>query len=170
MYDPIYSLSNLSCSKVHLNIDVRMYDSFRPAFLSMKSINFSQCLPAVYEAWSYLGARTISLQFNTQRIKTMNIVFGNYGRLFLAMLLGCSPKSVASGLLLCLHFVLESRISLAHFFETIPPHCLQIDSALSKLSKCSQFSNVFKKSAMAVSLCRGQSRTCFKWFCPRIMD
>jgi len=41
VYIPIYSSSNSSCSKVQLNIDVRMYGSFGPPFLSMKSTNSS---------------------------------------------------------------------------------------------------------------------------------
>src|SRR5882757_546466 len=170
LYIPIYSSSNSSCSKVHLNIDLRMYGSFGPPFLSMKSTNSSQCLTSVYEAWSCFGARTISLPFDTQLIITVNVVFGNSGRLLLAFLAGCSPKSVAGHLLPRLPFFLASRISLAHFFKNISTHCRRIHSALSKLTNGSQVSNVAKKSATAVSQCRGPSRTCFNWFYPRIMD
>jgi len=136
----------------------------------MKSISSSQCLTSVYEAWSCLGARTISLPFDTQLITTMNLVIGNSVRLLLAFLLACSPTSIAGRLLPRLPLFLSSRISLAHFFENLSTHCRRIHSALSKLSSGSQTLNVSKKSATAVSLCRGPSRTCFKRFCPRIMD
>jgi len=81
LYIPIVSSPNLSCSKVFLNIAVRLYGSFRPPFWSMKSTNSSQCLTSVYKAWSCLGARTISFPFNTHSIITVDIVFGNSGRL-----------------------------------------------------------------------------------------
>jgi len=66
VYIPIYSSSNSSCSKVHSNIDARMYGSFGLPCLSMKSTNSYQCLTFVYEAWSCLRARNISWPFNTQ--------------------------------------------------------------------------------------------------------
>jgi hypothetical protein len=65
LYIPIYSSSNTSCSMVHLNIDLRLYGSLWPPFLSMKSTNSTQCLSSVYTAWSCLGASTISLPFDT---------------------------------------------------------------------------------------------------------
>jgi len=99
VYNPIYSLSNSSCSNVHLKINVRMYGSVGPPFLSLKSISPSQCLTSVYEAWSCLGARTISLPFNTQQITPMNVVFGNSGRLLLAFWLAHLPISSAGWLL-----------------------------------------------------------------------
>ena len=104
IYNPIYSSFNSFCSKVHLHIDVIMYSSFGPPFLLMKSISSFLSLTSVYEAWSCLGARTISLPFNTQRITTMNVVFGNSGRLLLTFLLARWPKSVAGHLLPCLPF------------------------------------------------------------------
>jgi len=130
VYNPIYSSSNSSCSKVHLNIDVIMYGSFGPPFLSMKSISSSQCLTSVYEAWSCLGARTISLPFDTQLITTMNVVVGYWGRLLLAILLACLPKSVTGCLLHLLPFFLASRISLAHLFKNISTHCRRIHSSI----------------------------------------
>ena len=169
VYNPIYSSSNLSYSKVHLNIDVIMYGSFGPPFLSMKSISSAQCLASVYEAWSCLGARTIFLPFDTQRITTMNIEFSKSGRLLLAMLLGRSPKSVAGRVLPRLPFFLASWISLAHIFKNISSHCRQIHSALLKLSNSSQVLNVSKQSATPASLCRGPSQTCFNRFCPRML-
>jgi len=55
--NPIYSCSNLCCSKVLLNIAMRMSSSFGRPFLLMKSTNASRCLPSVYWAWRCLGAR-----------------------------------------------------------------------------------------------------------------
>jgi len=123
VYNPIYSSSNSACSNVHLNFDVRMYGSVGRPFLLMKSISSSQCLTSVYAAWSWLGDRTISLPFDTRQITTMNVVFGNSGRLLLAFLLARSPKSVAGRLLPRLPFFLASRISLAHLFTNISTHC-----------------------------------------------
>jgi hypothetical protein len=138
-YNPIFSSSNSSYSKVYLNIDVIIYRSFRQPFLLMKSISLLQCLKSVYEAWSCLGARTIFLRFDTQQITIMNVVYGNSGRLLLIILLVCLPKSVADRLLPHLLFFLTSQISLARFFKNISIHCCQIHSALSKLSNGSQF-------------------------------
>jgi len=106
VYIPIYSSSNLSCSKVPLNIDVIMYGSFGPPFLSMKSISSSQCLTSVYEAWSCLGARTISLPFDTQLMTTMNVVFGNLGRVLSPFCSRARPNpSPVAG---CLAFLFSS--------------------------------------------------------------
>jgi len=147
-----------------------MYGSFWPPFLSMKSSGNSECLTSVYEAWSCLGARTISLPFDTQRIATLMVVLGNSGRLLLAFLLVGSPKSVAGHLLPRLPFFLDSRISFAHIFKNISTHCRRINPALPKLTNGSKFANGSKLSATAVTQWRGPSRTCFKRFCPRIMD
>ena len=121
VYNPIYSSSKSSCSKVHLNNDVIMYGSLWPQFLSMKSISISQCLTFICKAWSCLGARTISLPFNTQQITIMNVVFGNYGRLLLAFLLAPFPKSVAGRLLARLPFFLTSWIHLHFSPKASPP-------------------------------------------------
>jgi len=170
LYNPIYSSSISSCSKVHLNIDVEMYVSLGPLCLSMKSPNSSQRLTSVYEVWSCFSARTISLPFDTQWIPTVNVVFGNSGRLLLAFLPARSPKSVAVRLLPRLPFFLASWISLAHFFKKISTHCWWIHSTWSKLTSRSEVSSVTKKSAAAISQCMGPSRTCLNWFCPWIMD
>jgi len=170
VYYPIYSSSKLACSNVHLNFDVRMYGTVGRPFLLMKSISSSLCLTSVYAAWSWFGDRTISMPFDTRQITTMNVLFGNSGRLILAVLLTHSPKSVAGRLLPRFPFFLASRISLAHFFQNISPHCRRLHLALSKVSNGSQVSNVSKKSATAVSQCRGPSLSCFNQFCPRIMD
>jgi len=170
LYNRIYSSSNVFCSRVHLNIDVRIYGSFGLQFLSTKSTNSSQCLTYVYAAWSCLGARTISLPFETQWITTVNVLFGNSGRLLLAFLPVCSPKSVAGCLLPRLPFFLASPISVTCFFKNISTHCQGMHSALSKLTNGSQFSNVTKKSATTISQCRGPSWTCFNRFYPRIMN
>jgi len=170
VYNPIYSLSNWSCSKVHLNSDVRIYGSSGPPVVSMKSISSSQCLTSVYEAWIWFGDRMISLPFDTWQITTMNVVFANSGRLHLAILLKRSPKSVAVRLLPRLPLLLAPRISLADFFKNISTHCQRIHFAVSKLSDDSQLSNVSKQSATAVSQWRGPFLSCFQWFCPWILD
>jgi hypothetical protein len=138
-----------------MNIGVIMYGSFRPPLLLTKSINSSQWLTFVYKACSWLGARSISLLFDTQLIRTMNVVFGHLRRLLLAIWLGCSPKSVGGHMLPRLHFFLASRIPLVHLFKNISTHYRQIQSAFSKLSNVSQVSNISKKSDTVVSHCRG---------------
>jgi hypothetical protein len=155
---------------VHLNLDVRVYGSFRRPFLLMKSISSYQCLTSIYAAWSSFGDRTRSWPFDTRQITAMNVVFGNSGRLLLPFLLAHSPKSVTGHLLPGLPFFLASQISLAHFIRNISTHCRRSNLALSKLSQGNQVSNVSKKSATAVTQCRGPSLSCFKRFCPRIMD
>jgi len=110
------------------------------------------------------------LPFGTRRITIMKVVFGNTGRLPLAVLPACSAKSVAGRLLPRLPFFLASQTSLAHFFKNISTHCRQIHSALSKFSQGSQVLKVSKKSATAVSQSRGPSLSCFKRFCPGIMN
>jgi len=167
---PIYASSNSSCSKLHLNIDVRMYGSFRPLFLLMKSTNSSQRLTSGYEACSCLGTRTKSLPFNTQWMITMNVIFGNSGRLLFALLPTHSPKSVAGRLLHGLPFILTSQILLAHFFKNITTHCQRVHSVLSKFTNSSHILNVAKTSATAVSQSRGPSQTCFKPLRPWIID
>ena len=84
VYNPIYSSSNLFCSRVQLNLEVRMYGSFRPPFWSMITITSSLCLTLPDEAWIWFGARTISFAFNTQQITTMSGAFDNSRRLLLA--------------------------------------------------------------------------------------
>jgi len=110
------------------------------------------------------------LPFGTRRITTMKVVFGHSRRLPLIFLTGHSPKSVVGRLLPPLPFFLTSRTSLAHLFQNISTHCRQIHLALSKFSKGSQVPKVSKKSATAVSQCRGPSHIWFKQFCPGIMD
>ena len=100
----------------------------------------------------------------------MNVGFGNSGRLPLAVLPTCSPKSVAGCLLPRLAFLLAFQTSLAHFFKNTSTHCCRISSTLLKFSKDSQVLKVSKKSATAVSQCRGPSHSCFRWFYPRIVD
>jgi len=170
VYNPIYFSSNSACSKVHLNFDVRMYGSVRHPSLLMKSISSSQCLTSLYAAWSWFGDKTISLPFDIRQITTMNVVFGNSGRLLLAVLLARSPKSIAGRLLPHFPFFLTFRISLAHFFKIISTHFRRIHSALSKISNGSQVSSVSKKSATTVAQCRGPFLSCFNQFCPQIMD
>jgi len=151
VYNPIHSSSHSSCSKVHLNIMFRMYGSFGPPFLWMKSTSSSQCVTSVCQASSSLGARTISLPFDTEQITTMNIVFGNSGSLLLAFLLTWSPKSIVVHWLPCLPYLLASQISLAHFFKNISNLCRPILFALSKLLNGSQPLNVAKQSATTIT-------------------
>jgi len=170
VFNPIYCSSDSASSNVHLKVYVRLYGSVRCLSFLMKSVSSSQCLRLVYAAWSWSGDRTISLPFHSRQITTMNVVFGNSGRLLLTFLLTRSLKSVASRLFPPLPFFLASRISHAHFFEIISTHCRRILLASSKLSNGSQLSNVFKKSATSISQCRGPSLSCFNWFCPRMRD
>ena len=169
-YDPIYPLSNSSCAKVHLNINVWTYSSLRPPFLSLKPISSSHCPTLVYEARSCVGARIMSLPFDTQQITTVTFVFGNSGPLRFTMLLTHSPKSVTGCCLPRVATFLASSIVVAHLLQNISTHCRPIHSALSKISNCSQSLNVTKKSATAVTQCGGPSRSCSKSFSPRIID
>jgi len=102
--NPIQSSCSSFCSNMPLNIDCRMYGSFRPPALSMKTTSFSQCPTSVYEAWCCLGDRIIFLPFNTQQITIMNLLFGNFGRLLLAMWPMFSPKSIAVAICLGISF------------------------------------------------------------------
>jgi hypothetical protein len=100
----------------------------------------------------------------------VNVVFGNSGRLLLVCGPAYSPKFVSGRLLPRHPFFLATRIALSHFFRNISTHCQRIHSAFSKLNNSSQNSNVARKSATAVFQCRSLTRTCFNWFCRRIID
>jgi len=110
------------------------------------------------------------LQIGMRRITTKKVVFGNSGRLPLAFLPVRLPKSVADLVLPRLSFFLAFQTSLAQLFKKIFTNCRRIHLALSKFFKGSQVSKAFKKSATALSQCRAPSRSCFRWFCPKIMD
>jgi len=170
LYIPIYCSSNLSCSKEYWKINLSMYTSSEPPYWSMKSTNSSQCLASVYEAWSGLGARTISLPFDTQWIITVNVVSGNTGRLLLAILPARSLNCIAGYLLPCLPLIHASQISLARVFRNISTYCGRIHTPLLKLTDYSKIMNIAKNPAIDISQCMGPSRTCFNQFCPRIMD
>jgi len=86
VYNPIYSSSNSSCLKLHLYIAVRQNGSFGLQFCLMNSISSSQCLTAVYKAWSCMLDVWSLLPFGSRRITTMKVVFGNSGRLPLAVM------------------------------------------------------------------------------------
>ena len=98
------------------------------------------------------------------------VEFGNFGRLSFAFFPACSAKSVTSRSLPRLPFFLAFRTLPAHFIKNISTHCRQMHSALSKFSKGSHISRVSKKSATAISLCRGPSQCCFGRFCPWIIN
>jgi len=170
VYNPVYSVSSFSYCKVHWNIDVGIYHSFGPQFLSMKVISSSQWVTYVYEARSCLGCRIISFPSDTQQITTIMFISGNLAMLLVAWFLAILPKSVAGCLLHCRPYFLAPQISLAHFFNLILTRCLQIHLALSKLSNSSQFSIGFKTSVTAVSQCRRPSWSCLKCFCRWMMD
>jgi len=170
VYNPIYSSSNSSCVKLHLYNTVSQYGSFGPQFFSMKSIICSQCLTSGYEGWSCLLDVWSLLLFDTQRITTMKVVFGNSGRVLITFLPAHSPKSVASCLLPYLPYFLAFQTSLAKLFNIIWTLCRQIHLALSRFSKGSQVSKVSEKSQTAISQGRGPSRNCFNRCCPRIID
>jgi len=170
VYTPTHSAFDLSCSKVRLNIYDPMYSSFRPPFLSMKSIISSLYHDSVYAAWSCLGDIIISLLFDTQWITTSNIVFGNCGGLPVTLLHTGPPKSLAGYLMPHLPCNLAYQISLVHVFENNPTHCHWICSALLKSSNGRQSRSVTEPSATAVSHGIGPSRSCFKWFHPQIKN
>jgi len=60
VYNPIYSSSCSSCSKLNQKIDVRMYGPCKVLFLSNKSISFFKCLTSVHEDWSCYGLQPCS--------------------------------------------------------------------------------------------------------------
>lgn len=121
-----------------------MYGTLGSPVLLMKSISPSQCFTSVHMAWRCLGAGTMCLPFVTRPITTMNLVFGNSGRLLPAGLLASYHTSIAGYLLPCHSFSLIFWISLAHYFKNISTQCKGIPSTLSKLRHGSQFSNVSK--------------------------
>jgi hypothetical protein len=127
---------------------VRPYGSFGLPFCSMKSFSSSQCLTSVYKAWSCMLDFWSLLLFGTQRITTMTIVFGNSGRIPLAVLPARLPKSVTGHLLQGLSFFPASRTSLEHVLSNIFSHCGGIHSRLLKFSKCSQVLTVYKNSQL----------------------
>jgi len=113
VYSPTNSLSKSSCSKVHLNNNVRMYGSFRHLFLSLELITSSQCLILVEEISYWIRDGMISFQFDTQWITIMNVPFGNSWRQPVV----CSPASCSRSnvyyLLPCLHLFYASHVLLA---------------------------------------------------------
>jgi len=141
VYNPMYSSSHLSCAEVHLNIDVSMYGSFRPPFLSIESISSSQCLTSEYEAYSCLGYSTISLPFDTQWITTMNALCSQFGRLPLAVWPMHYSKLVTGSCLPHLPIFIISQTFVAHCIESISTRCCRIHWELSTLSKSNQFSS-----------------------------
>jgi len=169
-YNPICSSSNSSCVKLDLNNAVRQYGSFGSQFFSMKSISSSQCLTSVYEACSCMLDVWSLLPFGTRQITTMKVAFGNSERLLLECLPVRPPESVAARLFPGLPSSLAFRTTHAHFFKYTSTDCRQIDSAWSNIFKRAQVTKVSKQSATSVSQSRGPSRSCFKQFCPRIMD
>jgi len=170
VYNPIYSLSNLSFSKVHRNLKVRVYGSCGCLLLLLISISSSQCLTSAYAAWCWFGDTTISWPFDTQQITMMNAVFLNTGRYLFAFLLVHSPKSVNDRFYPRLHIFPRLSNFACTCLPKHPYHCGRICSALSTFSTVNQIWIVSKKSATAVAQCRGPSQSCVNRFCPRIMD
>ena len=101
IYNTTYSSSNSSHSKVHWNLEHGINGAFRPLLLLMKSISSSQCPTFEYGTGSCIGHLRLALPSNTHQITTMNIVFGNSGKLLLIFLPALSPKSIAGCLLSC---------------------------------------------------------------------
>jgi len=130
VYNPVYSSSNSSYCKVHMNFYHRMYGSFRCQFWLIISISFSQCLTLVYEAWSWFEDRIVWLPYDIRRITTVNVAFGNSGWSLSTVLLLHSPKSIAGCLLPIIMFFLASQIAHAQWFDNISTHCRRIHSAL----------------------------------------
>ena len=108
--------------------------------------------------------------FSTQQITTRKVRFGHCRMVPLVALSMRTAISVASGLLSCFAFFLHSRTSLAHLLNCILTHCHRIHSPLSKISQCSPVMKVTRTLATAVFQFRGPSCSCFKQFCPRIID
>ena len=129
VYSQMYSSSNWSRSKVHVNSDVSMHCFFGPPFLLIKSISSSRCPTVVYSRWSCFQDSMISLAFDTNRITTMHIVYDNSRQLPQAWMAVSPPKSVASHLLPCHSFILASRNALKHCFRNITTHSCRIHSA-----------------------------------------
>jgi len=120
-YNPIYSSSNSACSMVHLNFKVRMYGSFGHPFLLIRSISSSQCLILGYAVWSWFEDKTVSLAFDTQWIRTINVVFGISGRLLFSLPLDQSPKLSPVTCCLCIPFSSPTEIHMCSASKTSPP-------------------------------------------------
>jgi len=165
----IQSSSDVSCSKMHINMDLTIFRTFEHLLLSMKSICSSQCLTSGYKAWNWLGGIILSFPFVTQQITTMHIVIGILGRLLLGCVTAHSPTSTISLFLLRLLFLLNFQILLVHFLKKILIHCHQIHSVWSMISNGSQHAHVIRISATTICQYRGPSPSCFKQFCPQIV-
>jgi len=120
--NPIHSSSNVSYSKMYLNLDVVIHWAFSPPDLFPNIISSSMWLTLVFEASTSLGATTLLLTFNTQWITIMNIGFANLERVLPTDLLTCSPKSLATVYWPLLPLFLPSQIWLAHLFNIITTH------------------------------------------------
>jgi hypothetical protein len=59
VYNHIYSMSNLSCSMVYLNIDNRMYDTLGPLFLLIESKSSFLNLTLVFKYLEWFGAYSV---------------------------------------------------------------------------------------------------------------
>jgi len=93
VYNPIYSLSNSSCSKIHMNINVQHDCSFWPLFFWVKSVGSSQRLTLWYKAWICMG--DVPSPFSAQQITMMKVELNNSARLLLAFMHTHFHKSVS---------------------------------------------------------------------------
>jgi len=121
VYNHIYSSLNSSCSKVHLNTNVRKHGSFQPPFLMMKSISSSHFLTLVDKTWSGSKDRIISLPFYTHRITSLDVVFWNFGRQLLAVLPARLPELVAGHSLHRLPFSLPPQFACTFLQKHLNP-------------------------------------------------
>lgn len=147
----------------------RLYDSLWPPSYSMKSNAFCLFLSAVCSIWYCLEHIGFSLPFNTQRIISMTIGFGNYTRLLSALYPVFSSKTIAISLTLPRCFILSSWPSVAHFFKHISIHYHPIHSTLMYLSNGRQFSNIATILAIVVLQHWGSSWSCVLLFCLQII-
>jgi len=168
-YNSIHISCKVSSPILYMNIHVWKYGSFRPLFLLIISISSSQCLTTIYEAMCHLGDWIILQHVDSQPIATINVFIRNSGWLGYVILPTHSPKSIAGLLLTCLPCFLNFQIWHIHIFKTIYKNCTNIDSAILKISDGTQFLNVAKQSATAVSQYRGSSQISCLMFCCLIM-
>jgi len=167
VYNPKYSSSNSSCSKMHNNVTIRQYGVFGPSFVSMTLFCFSWGLHSGYETLSWLG--DIWALFGTNQMTIMKDEFHYNGRFSLTIIHTCSPKSVTTHLWPRLPSFSDTQTSLPHFIKNTSIDSGWIHSVILKVLVGSQHLNVNTKSATAVNQCSGQSRSSFPQFWPHIM-
>jgi len=117
VYHPTYSSSNSSCSKVHLNMEIRMYGpSFGPQLLSMKSTSSSQYLTSVYEAWSFWGLEPYPYHSTPSESPSWTLYLATWGG-YISQL--CSPsRPKTSPVPCCLAFLFSSPLEFRLYISS----------------------------------------------------